>query len=120
MKTLLIAVTFGMALMGIEARADHSTLPPRAQQLFGHMKTASGPDSGGAVKPIGPAAKAPTSRETMVRGTSSDDHNLVQSRIYTGRSPFAAQTREFEIAPLGKGKAKECEAGCTKDCCAKK
>lgn len=119
MKTVLIAATVGLAMFGLQAKADHSTLSPRGQELFGHKMTAvSGPNSGSAVTPIGPAAKAPTSRERMAKGTSTDDANLVRSQGYTGRNPFAAEGRTFEVAPLGKGK--ECEAGCTKDCCAKK
>jgi hypothetical protein len=121
MKALLIAATFGLGMFAIQANADHSSLSPRGQELFGHKKMAvAGPNSGGAVMPIGPAAKAPTSRESIAKGTSTDDVNLVRMQTYTGRTPFASHAREFEIAPLGKGKAKECEAGCAKDCCTKK
>lgn len=119
MKTLLIAATVGLGMLAVQANADHSTLSPRGQELFGHKKMAvTGPNSGGAVKPIGPAAKAPTSRENMAKGIAGDEPNLVRSQVYTGRNPFARPVREFEIAPVGQ--AKECEAGCTKDCCAKK
>ena len=119
MKTLLIAATLGLGMFGMQANADHSTLSPRGQELFGHKKmTVGGAGSGGAVTPTGPAAKAPTSRESMAKGTSTDDVNLVRSQAYTGRNPFATQGREFEIAPVGKGK--ECAADCTKDCCTKK
>ena len=117
MKSVLIAATLGLGLFALQANADPSTLSPRGQELFGHKQMAvSGPNSGGAVKPLGPAAKAPTSRESMAKATSTDDVNLVRSQTYTGRNPFA-QGREFEVAPLGKGK--ECAADCTKDCCKK-
>lgn len=117
MKSVLIAATLGLGLFALQADADPSTLSPRGQELFGHKQMAViGPNSGSAVKPLGPAAKAPTSRESMAKATSTDDVNLVRSQTYTGRNPFA-QGREFEVAPLGKGK--ECAADCTKDCCKK-
>ena len=117
MKTLLIAATLGLGLFAVQANADHSIPSPRGQELFGHKVTArGGSTAGNTLMPIGPAAKSPLTRETMAKGVSTDDVNLVRSQTYTGRSPFA-QNREFEIAPLGKGK--ECAADCTMDCCKK-
>ena len=121
MKSLLIAATLGLGLFALQANADPSTLSPRGQELFGHKQMAvSGPNSGGAVMPLGPAAKAPTSRETMAKGSSDNDPDLIRSGAYTGRNPFGNQGRQFELAPLGKGKGKECDAGCAKACCDKK
>lgn len=117
MKTLLIAATLGLGLFAIQANADHSTLSPRGQELFGHKKMAvSGSNSGGAVMPIGPAAKSPLTRETMAKGAATDNVKLVGMPTYTGRNPFS-QGRESEVASLAK--AKECTDDCTKDCCKK-
>ncbi len=117
----MIAATVGLMAVGIQARADQSLATPKGADLFGHKATTV---VGGAdvarTEPMGPAAKAPTSRERMAKGNSANDPDLVRSGTYTGRNPFGSQGREFEIAPLGKDKGKECEAGCTKPCCAKK
>jgi hypothetical protein len=118
MKALMIAATVGLMALGIQARADESLMTPKGAELFGHKVTGVGGPNVANTQPIGPAAKAPTSRERMAKGNSASDPDLIRSGVYTGRNPFGNQGREFEIAPLGKGK--ECEAGCTKPCCDKK
>ena len=120
MKALMIAATVGLAMFGAQAKADHSLASPKGEQLFGHKVTGVSGANVANTAPIGPAAKAPTSRERMATGSSASDPDLVRSGAYTGRNPFGTRGREFEIAPLSKGKAKECEPGCTKPCCAKK
>ena len=123
-NTLLIAGTVAFALSaGYQVRADHSLLPPRAKQLFDHQRMARPSDANEPnlvhVGPKGPAAKAPVSRELAPAATSASDPDLLARPLYTGRNPFRElRGEQFELAPYGKSKA--CEAGCTKDCCAKK
>ena len=125
MKTnrILIAVTTLIAFGGaLQIRGDDSLLPPRAKELFGHSTMQpSGTVDSRAVNSerTGPAAKFPTTRDRYVTATSADDPNLLERPIYTGKNPARElRGREFELAPMGKGKA--CEPGCTKPCCAKK
>ena len=121
-KKMLIIAGMAAVLGSVQnVSADHSLLPPRAQQLFPHMGERSTRDSDlNLVKqgPMGPAAKSPITRETVAK-TSASDPDLLRRPIYTGKWPFRNERAEqFEIAPVGKGKA--CDTGCTKDCCVKK
>lgn len=123
-KNLLIAVAVGLAVSAAyQLRADDSLLPPRAKQLFERKTVARSADVNGPnlvhVGPMGPAAKNPTTRENKISGVATSGPNLLERPLYTGKNPFRELRRErFELAPLRKGK--QCEAGCTKPCCATK
>lgn len=122
-NTLVLAAIITVGALS-QARADHSLLPPRAQALFpnmtGHEQKAA--TSGGTISHTfaGTATKFQAHQSGAAMGSRTSDPDLLSRPVYTGKWPFnSAGQQRFEVAPLKQG-AKECDANCTKDCCAKK
>jgi hypothetical protein len=115
MKSLILAVAVGMAGT-LLARAEHSTLPPRAEQLFGHMKMATGQPDRITAEASGPAARSPIFRERRALGTAERNPDLLKRPIYTGRNPFTSPAQQPAVAAMTAGR--ECQPGGAKQCCA--
>ena len=122
-NTLLLAAVIALGAIS-QASADHSSLPPRAQALFpkmgGHEQLATGP--GGTISHtyLGTATKAQAHKSSAGASSRTSDPDLVSRPVYTGKWPFnTVGQQSFEVAPL-KNTGKQCDANCTKDCCAKK
>jgi hypothetical protein len=121
---LLVAAVAGLGFLN-QAMAHESLLSPRAQALFpamGHARAetrAGDPDLVKSQPFLGTLTKSQAARNT-VGASAGQEPNLIQRPLYTGKDPIRELRGErFQVAP-SVTKGKDCEAGCTKDCCAKK
>jgi hypothetical protein len=106
--------------------ADEGLLSPRARsnQISKATGVDTGPDLNRTRPPLGNArASELFPSRAMSNSASDNDVDLVHTGrpFYSGKNPIweSDENRQFEIAPLV-NKGKTCEAGCAKDCCAKK
>ena len=124
MKNTLVLAAIITAGALSQASADHSLLPPRAQEQFprmaGHEQAiASGPGSTVSHTYAGTAARTQADK-SITAGSHTSDPDLVSRPAYTGKWPFDTSGQQrFEVAPM-KNTGKECDANCTKPCCEKK
>ena len=124
MKNILVLGALITAGALSQATADHSLLPPRAQEQFprmdGHEQAAAtGPGSTVSHDYAGTAARTQANKRVATASRASDP-DLVSRPVYTGKWPFStAGQQRFEVAPM-KNTGKECDANCAKPCCEKK
>jgi hypothetical protein len=126
-KRILMAVAIAATFTVINTgSADEGLLSPRARsnQIPRTSGVDTGPDLNRSRPPLGNAKAAELFPSKVMSTPGSDTGvDLVHNGrpFYSGKNPIwdSRESRVFEIAPLVNS-GKTCEAGCSKDCCAKK
>jgi hypothetical protein len=125
-KILLAAALAATFTVVNTSSADEGLLSPRARsnQISKTTGVDSGPDLNRTRPPLGNAKAAELFPSKAMSTPASDNgvdlaHN--NRPFYSGKNPIweSRDNREFQVAPMV-NHGKKCEAGCSKDCCAKK
>jgi hypothetical protein len=98
MRALILVAVIGLAV--VESRAEHSKLPPRAEQLFGHMKQAMGGPDRVAAQPSGPVARSPLARTRPGIAKGEADPASFRPGVYTGRNPLSQVKPRAQAMPM--------------------